>query len=63
MKANELRQKSIEQLNQELLESLREQFNLRVQQANGQLSRPHLFRQVRRRIARIKTLRSEKGRV
>jgi large subunit ribosomal protein L29 len=61
MKANELRQKSKEELKRELLESLREQFNLRVQRANGQLSRPHLFRQVGRRIARIKTMLSEKG--
>jgi large subunit ribosomal protein L29 len=60
MKASELRQKSVDELRQELLESRREQFNLRMQQATNQLSKPHLFRQVRRRIARIKTLLREK---
>jgi large subunit ribosomal protein L29 len=60
MKANELRQKNAEELRQELLDSRREQFNLRMQQATNQLSKPHLFRQVRRRIARIKTLLCEK---
>ncbi|MCP5419210.1 MAG: 50S ribosomal protein L29 [Gammaproteobacteria bacterium] len=60
MKVSELRQKSVEELNQELLDSRREQFNLRMQQATNQLSKPHLFRQVRRRIARIKTLLREK---
>jgi large subunit ribosomal protein L29 len=60
MKANELRNKSAEELQQELLALLREQFNLRMQKAAGQLSKPHLFRQVRRNIARLKTIQSEK---
>ena len=61
MKASELRQKNVEELQQELYALLREQFNLRMQQATGQSSRPHLFKQVRRNIARVKTVLSEKA--
>jgi large subunit ribosomal protein L29 len=61
MNASELRRKSVEELKKELLESLREQFNLRMQRATGQLSKPHLFRDVRRKIARIKTVLNEKA--
>ncbi len=61
MNASELRQKSVEELKKELLESLREQFNLRMQRATGQLSKPHLFRDVRRKVARIKTVLDEKA--
>lgn len=61
MKASELRQKSVDELRQELLALLRERFNLRVQQATGQLSKPHLVRQVRRNIARVKTILHEKA--
>lgn len=60
MKVNDLRQKSSEDLNQELLALLREQFNLRMQRATNQLNKPHLFRQVRRDIARVKTVLHEK---
>jgi large subunit ribosomal protein L29 len=60
MRANDLRQKSLEDLNQELLALLREQFNLRMQRATNQLNKPHLFRQVRRDIARVKTVLQEK---
>lgn len=61
MKANELRQKSAEDLGKELLELGREQFNLRMQQGTGQLSKPSQVKQVRRSIARIKTLLREKA--
>lgn len=60
MKASELREKSLEELDQELIALLREQFNLRMQRAAGQLSKPHLFRRVRRDIARLKTVVGEK---
>lgn len=60
MKASELRQKSTEELQQELLALLREQFSLRMQRSMGQLSKPHLFRQVRRNVARVKTVLKEK---
>ena len=61
MKAAELRNKSVEDLNKELMELLREQFNLRMQRGTGQLARPHQMRQVRRSIARVKTLLREKA--
>jgi len=60
MKASELRNKSVEELQQELLALLREQFNLRVQRATDQLSKPHLFRRVRRDVARVKTILKER---
>jgi large subunit ribosomal protein L29 len=61
MKASELRTKSNEELNTELLALLKEQFNLRIQRGTGQMPKPHLFTKVRRSIARIKTLLTEKG--
>jgi large subunit ribosomal protein L29 len=60
MKASELRQKSADELNNELLGLLREQFNLRMQQGTGQLSQPHRMKAVRRDIARIKTILNQK---
>lgn len=60
MKAKELREKSVEELNAELLNLLREQFNLRMQLAGGQLQQPHLLKRVRRDVARVKTLLTEK---
>ena len=62
MKVNELRQKSIEELRKEKLILLKEQFNLRMQRATGHLSKPHIFRHVRRNIARINTIIAEKSR-
>ncbi len=50
MKAKELREKSVEELNAELLNLLREQFNLRMQAASGQLQQTHLLKQVRRNV-------------
>lgn len=61
MKANDLRQKGVEELNQELLGLLREQFNLRMQKGAGQLSQPHRVKAVRRDIARIKTVLEQKA--
>ncbi len=62
MKAKQLRDKSVTELEQELRERLREQFNLRMQQGSGQLSRPHQMKTVRREIARIRTIVNEKQR-
>ena len=61
MNVSEMRQKSAEELQQELLELLREQFNLRMQRATGQLSKPHLVKRVRRDVARVKTILNEKA--
>lgn len=58
MKAQGLREKSVEELKAELLALKKEQFNLRFQQASGQLENTARQRQVRRDIARIKTVMS-----
>ena len=60
MKASDLRDKSPQELGEELLKLRREQFNLRMQKASGQLGQPHLLGETRRDIARIKTIISEK---
>ena len=61
MKASELRKKKGEELNNQLLELRREQFNLRMQKGSGQLSKPSEVKRVRREIARIKTVLGESG--
>jgi large subunit ribosomal protein L29 len=61
MKASELKNKSVEELKAQLLELLREQFNLRMQASTGQLSQTHLMKIVRRNIARVKTVLTEKA--
>lgn len=60
MKASEIRQKSVEDLAKELGELHKEQFNLRMQNATGQLTRNSELKRVRRTIARIKTVLTEK---
>ena len=62
MNARELRTKSDGDLRKELLDLNREAFNLRVQKGTGQLSRPSQVKAVRRDIARIKTILSERER-
>ncbi len=62
MKAAELRTKKVKDLQTELNELLREQFNLRMQFGTGQMSRTHQFKEVRHGIARIKTVLNEKQR-
>ena len=62
MNANALRDKNVTDLQQELDGLLREQFNLRMQKGTGQLSRPDQVKKVRRNIARVKTIMSEKAR-
>ena len=61
MNASDLRAKSADELKLELDGLLREQFNLRMQQGTGQLSRPDQVKKVRRDIARIKTVLNEKS--
>ena len=61
MKANDLRDKSVEELNKELLDLTREKFNLRMQQGTGQLTQPHQIKAARRNIARVKTILNEKA--
>ena len=59
MKASELRNKSAGELREELLKLRREQFNLRMQRATGQMARPDQFGKVRKDIARVKTVLKE----
>jgi len=61
MKANDLREKSVADLNKELLELTREKFNLRMQQGTGQLTQPHQIKAARRNIARVKTILNQKA--
>jgi len=61
MNATELRNKSAEELQQELLGLLREQFNLRMQKGTGQLAKSSELQRVRRSIARVKTIITEKA--
>lgn len=61
MKVSELQDKSVEQLNEILVGLLKQQFGLRMQHATGQLGKTSEIRQVRRDIARVKTIISQKG--
>ena len=61
-KADDLRVKTDDQLDVQLVDLKREQFNLRFQSATNQLERPARIREVRREIARIKTLQGERTR-
>lgn len=61
MKATELKNKSVEELNAELLSLLREQFNLRMQHSSGQLEKTDQIKKVRRNIARVKTILTQKA--
>ncbi|OYW45029.1 50S ribosomal protein L29 [Altererythrobacter fulvus] len=60
-KIEDLRTKTDDQLTAELVDLKREQFNLRFQAATNQLERPARVKEVRREIARIKTLQSERA--
>ena len=60
MKASEMRESSVTELNDELVKLRKEQFNLRMQDATGQLTNQDQFRKVRRSIARVKTVLNEK---
>ena len=60
-KTEDLRAKTDDQLTAELADLKREQFNLRFQAATSQLERPARIKEVRRDIARIKTLQAERS--
>ena len=60
MKASELRGKSVEELQAQLQDLYKDQFNNRMQNATGQLGQVHLLKEVKRDIARIKTVITEK---
>lgn len=60
MKASEIRDKTSDELNDQLLQLKKEQFNLRFQRASGQLEKTTRVGEVRRDIARIKTILGER---
>jgi len=59
MNATDLRSKSADELNDELVALRREQFNLRMQHATGELTQNHEHGRVRKDIARVKTVLNE----
>lgn len=61
MKASELRSKSVDELNKELLDLLKAQFSMRMQLATQQLNNTSQVSKVRRDIARVRTLLREKA--
>ncbi len=60
-KINELRDLSVEELQTELLSLRKEQFNLRMKKASGSLDKTHLITRVRKSVAQVKTLLTEKA--
>jgi|TARA_B100000676_G_scaffold273310_1_gene291899 large subunit ribosomal protein L29 len=60
MKAEDVRQKTDDELNDQLGDLQKEAFNLRFQQASGQLENTSRVRQIRRDIARIKTVQHQR---
>ena len=61
LKASDLDDKSVEELNKELLQLREDQFRLRMQKSTGQLGQSHLLTQARRDIARVKTVLTQKA--
>lgn len=61
MKIKEIKDKSNDELNQELRELRAELFNLRSRKATGQLEKPHRFKEIKKTIARIQTVFKERG--
>lgn len=61
MTANELNEKTVDELKADLLSQLESQFKLRMQKNTGQLNQTHLLKQTRRDIARIKTVLRQKA--
>lgn len=61
MNSSELRGKSVDELNEQLLKLRESQFKLNVQKSTGQLGQTHLLKETRKDIARVKTVLSEKA--
>ncbi len=62
MKASELREKSVEELQEDINNLAKDQFELRMQKSTGQLGQSHLLKEVQKDIARVKTVLNEKKR-
>jgi len=61
MKANDIRVMTTDQVKDEILKLKKEQFNLRFQRATGQIENTARIRQIRRDIARLKTVQSQQA--
>ncbi len=61
MKASDVRSKTADELKSQLVDLKKEQFNLRFQRATQQLEKPARVKQVRRDVARIKTILAQKS--
>ena len=59
MNATEYRKKSADELNKELVELRKESFSMRMQRSTGPMSNPARFKEIRRDVARIKTILNE----
>ena len=62
MKASELKSKTVDELQADINELVKTQFEFRMQDSIGQLGQPHLLREVKKDIARVKTVLNEKKR-
>ena len=60
MKTNEIRKLSTEEINKKIAESKEELFNLRMKQATGTLENPARIRELRKTVARLKTILRER---
>ena len=60
MKTNEIRKLSTEEINKKIVESKEELFNLRMKQATGSLENPGRIRELRKTVARLKTILNER---
>ncbi len=61
MKTKEMREKTVEELSAQLLTLREEQFKLKMQSSTGQLGQPHLLKETKHDIARVKTVLNEKA--
>jgi len=61
MKVSEMKEKNVDELNEELLNLKREHFNLRMQKGSGQLAQTNRLKEVRRDVARVKTILTQKA--
>ncbi len=60
MKVKDLKEMTIEELDQQLQDIKKEQFNLKLQQVSGQLENPVRIKDLRRLVARIRTIQNQK---
>ena len=60
MKANEIRKMSAEEIEKKIIELKKELFDLRMKQATGNLDKPHKINELRKTVAKLKTVLTEK---